>query len=378
MRKFALTLALIFSLTTFSTSAFAVTVDSLQKEKSTVDSRINKITSDKKAVLAAKKKLESQKAELANKQATEKETYNGLVSNIEQLKANLAELEASLAEAEENYASQEALFKTRMKIMYENTASMSLLDTIAQSKSVIDFMERIQYMSLIAKNDRQLIEDLNLAKEDVDYKRQLTDQAKQDLEAKASDSQERITKLTASRAEVEDKIQESKAQLAQLEKEEDSLIAKSKELNSTIKSLSKKGGKYAGGSMLWPCPSSYSVTSYFGMRKHPILRKYKMHTGIDIDANKGDSVVAANKGTVIISEYNRGGYGNYIVIDHGGGITTLYAHLSKKLVSVGDVVKAGKVIGKVGSTGLSTGPHLHFEVRADGTPKNPLKGYVSK
>jgi murein DD-endopeptidase MepM/ murein hydrolase activator NlpD len=114
------------------------------------------------------------------------------------------------------------------------------------------------------------------------------------------------------------------------------------------------------------------------MRMHPILRKYKMHTGIDIDADKGDSIIAANKGTVIIAKYDRNGYGNMIVIDHGGGITTLYGHASKLLVSVGDEVNAGQVIAKVGSTGLSTGPHLHFEVRVDGTPKNPLSnGYLS-
>ncbi len=376
MRKFALILALIFSFTVLPLTAFAATVDSLQKEKSTVDSRISKITSDKKKVLAAKAQLESQKQEIANQQASESKAYKSLVSNIEILEANLREIELSLAEAEENYKRQEDLFKTRMRIMYQNT-NMSLLDTIAQSKSIIDFMERIQYISLIAKSDRSLIEDLNLAKQDVEYKRQLKEEAKQDLEAQASDKQERITQLTASRAEVEEELKRSTKQLAQLEKEEDALIAKSKELNSTIKNLSKKA-KYAGGSMVWPCPSAYKVTSPFGMRKHPILRKYKNHTGIDIDGDKGDSIVAANKGTVIISEYNKGGYGNYIVIDHGGGITTLYAHLSKKLVSVGDEVKAGAVIGKCGSTGLSTGPHLHFEVRVNGTPVNPMKGYLSK
>ena len=125
--------------------------------------------------------------------------------------------------------------------------------------------------------------------------------------------------------------------------------------------------------MQWPCPSSYNVTSYYGMRKHPILRKYKMHTGIDIGASKGSSIVAANKGTVIMATYDKsGGYGNMVVLDHGAGITTLYAHASKLCVKVGDEVKAGAVIAKVGSTGLSTGNHLHFEVRVNGETKNPL------
>ena len=105
-----------------------------------------------------------------------------------------------------------------------------------------------------------------------------------------------------------------------------------------------------------------------------------MHTGIDIGADKGASIVAANKGTVIMAHYDKsGGYGNMVVIDHGDGITTLYAHASKLLVKVGDEVKAGQVIAKVGSTGLSTGNHLHFEIRVNGETKNPLSsGWLSK
>jgi murein DD-endopeptidase MepM/ murein hydrolase activator NlpD len=111
------------------------------------------------------------------------------------------------------------------------------------------------------------------------------------------------------------------------------------------------------------------------MRYHPILKKNRMHTGLDINAANGTSIVAANKGKVLVAGW-KGGYGNAVIIDHGGGITTLYAHSSKVLVSVGDTVEAGDTIAKVGSTGLSTGPHLHFEVRKDGELTNPLD-YVS-
>jgi murein DD-endopeptidase MepM/ murein hydrolase activator NlpD len=259
--------------------------------------------------------------------------------------------------------------------MYENS-NTSLLETIVQSKSITDFMEKLQYMSLVTRNDSTIIDDLNQAKLDLDYKKSLQERARQQLQDKADDKQVRLTTLKASRAELEDQLTKSQTELKKIEKEENSLIAESNRLNNAIKNLSRKQ-KYAGGIMKWPCPNNFSVVSSFGMRKHPILRKYKMHTGIDIDADTGDSIVAANKGTVIISEYNRGGYGNMIVIDHGGGITTLYGHMSKRLVSVGDDVKSGQIIGKVGSTGLSTGPHLHFEVRVDGVPKNPLGKYLS-
>jgi murein DD-endopeptidase MepM/ murein hydrolase activator NlpD len=130
--------------------------------------------------------------------------------------------------------------------------------------------------------------------------------------------------------------------------------------------------KYIGGNMKWPTPGYTNVVSPYGRRLHPILKKYKMHTGIDIDAPSGASIIAANSGTIIIAGW-RSGYGNTVVIDHGGGITTLYAHCSKILVKVGDHVAAGKVIAKVGSTGLSTGAHLHFEIRVNGDTVDPLK-----
>lgn len=218
--------------------------------------------------------------------------------------------------------------------------------------------------------------DLDAAKKDVEYKKELQQQAKELLDEKINEKQKRLSTLKSSRAALDDQLRESKSELDKLEKEEDKLIAKSERLSNVIRNLSKSSVKYAGGSMLLPVPSSHVITSYFGMRKHPVLRKYKMRTGLDISADKGNSIVAANKGTAIIAGYDGNGYGNYVVIDHGGGITTLYGHCSKLLVSVGDKVKSGDVIAKVGSTGLSTGNHCHFEVRKDGVLKNPLSGYV--
>jgi len=173
---------------------------------------------------------------------------------------------------------------------------------------------------------------------------------------------------------LDNQIKEINARLKKIEEEEDKLISQSNALVNQIKNL-QKSGAYAGGSMTWPCPSSKTISSYYGNRLHPILKKYKMHTGIDISAKQGASIVAANKGTVIMAGW-QSGYGYTVVVDHGGGITTLYAHCSKILVSVGQNVKAGETIAKVGSTGMSTGPHLHFEVRKNGATTNPLN-YVS-
>lgn len=126
------------------------------------------------------------------------------------------------------------------------------------------------------------------------------------------------------------------------------------------------------GSYIWPTPNSRLITSLYGNRMHPILGYERYHSGVDINGSVGDPVVAADGGTVILSSYDPGGYGNYLVISHGGGRTTLYAHMSSVAVGVGTVVKQGQTIAYVGSTGLSTGPHLHFEIAVNGSRHDPL------
>ena len=127
---------------------------------------------------------------------------------------------------------------------------------------------------------------------------------------------------------------------------------------------------YTGGTFRWPTDQTTLVTSDYSMRTHPTLGVYKQHTGIDIGASYGTDVLAGGDGTVLISGWNNA-YGWMVVIDHGGGVTTLYGHNSKLLVSAGEQVSRGQVIAKVGSTGYSTGPHIHFEVNVNGSPVNP-------
>ena len=134
--------------------------------------------------------------------------------------------------------------------------------------------------------------------------------------------------------------------------------------------------QYVGGQMLWPAPDRFTITSPYGYRIHPILKTKKLHTGIDIRSSMGENILAAQDGKVIHSDWY-GGYGKVIMIDHGGGIVTLYAHNSQLVVKEGSNVKKGTVIAKSGNSGLSTGPHLHFEVRENGKYVDPLK-YVKK
>lgn len=353
--------------------AFADKLTEVQNQKKTVDKKISDLNKEKKSQEQKLKSVKEQKEEIEAAQKQEQQKYDKLVSEIEELKRSIAELDKSIEASEKEYNEKLELLKVRLRVMYENS-DYTYIDTLAQSKSVIDFFERLELMSTISKKDKEIVESIKQAKQDIEYKKQLVVGQKEQVQLKADESLKTIGNLSATRASLDDQIKEINTRLKKIEQEEDKLISQSNALVNQIKNL-QKSGSYAGGSMTWPCPSSKTISSYYGNRLHPILKKYKMHTGIDISANQGASIVAANKGTVIMAGW-QSGYGYTVVVDHGGGITTLYAHCSKILVSVGQSVKAGETIAKVGSTGMSTGPHLHFEVRKNGATTNPLN-YVS-
>lgn len=182
--------------------------------------------------------------------------------------------------------------------------------------------------------------------------------SKSSLAAKSNEKNSLVASLNSSIAELEKQIKQQDAEEAATRAQ----IAKLQQQRPKV--------AYTGGSMVWPVPSTTLVTSPYGYRFHPVLKYNRLHAGMDIGARTGASVVAANSGTVIKAEYNSS-YGNHVVIDHGGGICTLYAHASRLLVSRGQTVKAGQEIMKAGSTGIVSGPHLHFEVLVNGKTTNP-------
>ena len=220
----------------------AVDVKTAQQQKAAIDSRISKINQDKAKVLQQKKLLETKKSSVASVQAAEKNEYKQLVTQIDQLTAYIKEIAQSVVVAQKNYETQLALFKTRLIVMYENSNS-SVIGTLVESKNIMDFYEKTQYMSIISENDQKMVESLNQAKLDLEYKKKLQEDTKHDLLNLASLKEERLATLKASRAELESQISRSKAALAKLEKEEDELYAESKALNGIINGLSTNNSK---------------------------------------------------------------------------------------------------------------------------------------
>lgn len=346
-----------------------------QKQKNKIDSSLSGINKQKQQLQKQKEQLENDKKEILKQQGKTSDQYKDILNDLDEARKELSNLEDSLAKAEENYKKTEELFKSRLRAMYENASGSSYLDTLLESNSISDFLDKLELISTISKSDKELVQQLNAAKQELNNKRQLQAELQDAIQDKADQKQQKLSDLEKTQDNLEDKISKSKEIIKKLQAQEDEMLRQSKSLESQIRSLQKKGTKYSGGTMLWPSASSTTITSSFGNRLHPTLKVYKLHTGIDIGASYGTSILAANKGTVIVAGWNDA-YGNYIIIDHGGGITTLYGHSSKLLVSAGQTVNKGDVIAKVGSTGYSTGPHLHFEVRKNGTPVNPLS-YVS-
>ena len=173
-----------------------------------------------------------------------------------------------------------------------------------------------------------------------------------------------ISKLSTEEQELQSQIDEYNRQASEIEAEI-KLLA--------LNSISKD---YIGGAMIWPAPGYKTITSEYGMRVHPVTGAYKLHTGVDIGATYGSSFVAAANGIVVKATFSPA-YGNMVIIDHGGGVQTLYAHGSEIMVEVGQTVSAGTEVLKVGSTGYSTGPHAHFEIRINGQTVNPLDYLLS-
>jgi murein DD-endopeptidase MepM/ murein hydrolase activator NlpD len=262
------------------------------------------------------------------------------------------------------------------------------IEVLLGSSDVADFVQRAEFITRLIGADEEIASGLEtdqstLENATAELNRTLETVQTKRAEVKAEQiSLERLQSAQGSKRAAQQAVQNQKSSMlvettknvarlraaAQAEEEESARIAR------LLRNGSSHGsGKYAG-TMTWPTPGHDRVSSPFGMRMHPILNVKKMHTGIDISAPEGARIVAAGNGTVIYAG-SRGGYGNCTMIDHGNGLVSLYAHQSRISVSVGDKVTAGQTIGAVGSTGLSTGPHLHFEVRVNGDPVNPL-GYL--
>ena len=341
-------------------------------------------------IAALKNQIASSKQDLASAQA-DKEAYDKLVASyMEKIAVTndlIAELEASIAEKtneisgkQSDYEQKYELFKLRLRVTHEE-GQASYLEMLLGAEDISDFLSRVDRVGSMLEYDNKIMNTLKDEKADLEEIRATLEIQKKEQEtlkaqlaADEADMQKKSEEAQARIDQLKSDIATSQAYQAQNEKLREEFEA---QLEARIKELEeeqrKKNSKYVGGTLQWPVPLDYTkVTSGFAWRTSPITGRKELHNGIDIPAPLGTSVYAANTGTVVIATWHYS-YGNYIMIDHGGGIMTLYAHNSQLLVSVGDKVTKGQVIAKVGSTGDSTGNHCHFSVRKNGAFIDPMQ-----
>lgn len=320
--------------------------------------KVSELQDDLSDINKEQDQVKNDLASLAKKITALQAQYDATNAKVNATQADIDSTKRAIKKKQDELTERENNLNARLVVMYKN-GSIGFVDVLLGSSSITEFVSNVETIQKIYQNDAHILEVLQ--KEYVEL-----EETKAKLEEKIKGLEEQKTELAGQKKELNEKK-------AVLSAKEDELKKEADRLKYEILSLIDTSSEYVGGTFVWPCPSSHYITSSFGWRIHPILKYKKYHTGVDIGASSGQSILAAGSGTVIKAAVY-GGYGNCVMIDHGGGIVTLYGHASRLLVSQGQVVAAGQKIALVGSTGNSTGPHLHFEVRVNGDYVNPM-GY---
>lgn len=349
-----------------ATDAAKAQLDEINNAKSQLQSELKQNTAVKNSLNSEIKNLEG-KIAMSNLEIQELSVSISMTqSKINEALAQLDQLEADIAEQNKN-------LNLRLRAMYEN-GNVGFVDVLLGSSSISELMTNTDRIQRIYDSDKKMLETLETQHQLIESQRNYLQGLADNLEADKALEKEKKDALAADKASVAEKKAAVQNDIDALNEQIDRMNAEANKLTAEILKL-QGNGEFVGGDFTWPAPGVSRVTSPFGYRIHPITKKNKLHTGLDIGAPSGTTIVASNAGTVIKAGWNNS-YGYMVMIDHGGGIVTLYAHNSSLLVKTGDVVARGQAISKSGSTGDSTGPHLHFEVRVNGNYVDPTK-YVA-
>jgi murein DD-endopeptidase MepM/ murein hydrolase activator NlpD len=363
-----------------------VTVWGSQKEE---QSKIkNLITQTRQQILKTKKKEQSVMTSLLKHQKelqTLERSYDvvceklgGAEKQVYQTKKELNLLEQNLDSLENNLQSRHKLLNQRLVAIYKH-GPLTYLQIVLSSASFGELVSNFGSVAYFIRSDMNLIDEVKAAKVEVGEQQREVTQRKTRMEAELREIVVLQNQVSREQQKISQKVFSTKTELANIQNDRARLERALEEYEETSRQIEAQirrtqqanSGKILGtGQISWPVRGR--ISSYFGWRKHPVLKKKKYHNGLDLAVPSGTPVKAADGGVVLVSGW-RGGYGNFVAIDHGKGISTCYGHNSRLLVGVGQRVEKGQKIAISGNTGLSTGPHLHFEVRVNGNPVDPLR-----
>ena len=351
-------------------------VSGLKSNLTDVEKLKKELEQSKSDLTAFVQQLDGQLADIQDKI----EKYNTMISEKEQeIEETTQELEAAVAQQEEQYAAM----KKRIQFMYERSDSF-YMETLFGADSISGIVNRADYIEALSRYDREKLDEyvetrkyVELCKEELEAEKQVLDEAKEAVrqeEASVSsligEKEAQIVSVSGDIANKEAAIKEYEEMIAQENAEIAALEKAVAEERARLEAENAQARIYNGGMFAWPCPGYKRISDEYGNRMHPILGVEKFHNGLDMAASSGTPILAAYDGDVVAADYS-GSMGNYIMINHGSGLYTIYMHCSALYVSKGQTVSKGQNIAAVGSTGRSTGPHLHFSVRLNGNYTSP-------
>lgn len=393
-----LCLALVLSGAVPGSSVQAVTSESIREKEREIEKAKEQVSGLKSSltdVEKLKKELEQSKSDLTayvqqldGQLADIQENiaqYNTMISEKEK---EIEETARDLDEAQARQEQQYAAMKKRIQFMYERSDSF-YMETLFGTNSIAGIVNRADYIEALSRYDRDKLNEyvetrkyVELCKEELEVEKQLLDEAREAVEQEEAnvnsligEKEAQIVSVSGDIANKEAAIKEYEAMIAQENAEIAALEKAVAEEKARLEAENAQARVYNGGMFAWPCPGYKRISDEYGNRIHPILGTQQFHNGVDMAAATGTPILAAYDGDVVAAAYSSS-MGNYIMIDHGSGLYTIYMHCSALYVSKGQSVSKGQNIAAVGSTGRSTGPHLHFSVRLNGnyvSPWNYLK-----
>lgn len=360
---------------------FAVTqeeLETIEAQREVLETRRDNIEKKVNELSASHASALEQKAALDERNQITLKQIKLLMDQIDLCDTILKQKEKEVEAAKQKETEQLEKFRARVRSMEENE-NYSILDLLLTSSSIGEFISAMEDMQVIVESDKKLADDYIAAREEAE-------RVRNEYLSVKNEYKEHLDVLNAEQGKLERQIAEADALIISLEEDTESAIA---EYEISISSEDKMAkyldemslqyaheqdaelrGVYSDSQFIWPVPSCTLLTSPYGYRTHPILDYERLHAGLDIGAKFGEEIIAADGGTVLIAEYSDS-YGNFVLIDHGDRYSTAYGHMSEIAVEAGQEVKQGELIGYIGSTGWSTGPHLHFEIRLDGERIDP-------
>ena len=369
----ALGCLLLLASTSFGSPAIAQeSVEELQQQQQQIEQERTQIQQERDRLENIENSVEEQLEGLETNIQTTTEQIEYNEQQLAIANERLATLELAVSRAEDDYQSQQFATVARLRYLQQQPTQKGWA-VLLQSQNLTDFLTRRRQLKQLYQADRTILDDLKANAEEIERQRRNVARQKNEI---ALLTQE----LIAQRSQFQIQADNQQSLIARLrddrralEEAEEQLTRDSANIAVLIQQrlAAPSRGTIIRGTGQFSYPSDGFISSGFGWRIHPILGYERFHGGVDFGADYGSSIRAADSGTVIYAGWY-GGYGLTVIVDHGGGLTTLYAHSSELFVYEGQPVQRGQAIASIGSTGLSTGPHLHFEVRVGGEPVDPM------